>query len=92
MPERELAMSKTINRIELTETLALTECNDGFWLYDKTRGMNLAMRAKTPQEAFTKALTYYQNRLTKVEQQYNNLNVKVESFVDSVTNQDEDWS
>lgn len=31
----------------LTKTLTLSECSDGFWLYDETRGMNLSMRART---------------------------------------------
>lgn len=39
-------MGKHINSTKLTETLTLSECSDGFWLYDKTRGMNLSMRAK----------------------------------------------
>lgn len=39
-------MSKAINNIILTDTLTISECTDGFWLYDKTRGMNLSMRAK----------------------------------------------
>lgn len=37
-------MGKHINSTKLTETLTLSECSDGFWLYDKTRGMNLSMR------------------------------------------------
>lgn len=26
-----------INHIQLTDTIGLTECNDGYWLYDKSR-------------------------------------------------------
>ncbi|WPK37415.1 hypothetical protein [Escherichia phage AV123] len=39
-------MSKVINHKELNPTLSMSECTDGFWLYDDTRGMNLAMREK----------------------------------------------
>jgi hypothetical protein len=60
-------MSKIIQHSVLTDTLGLTECRDGFWLYDKTRGMNLAMRSETEQAAFVKAITYYQKRLAEVE-------------------------
>jgi hypothetical protein len=72
------------------ETLSLTECRDGFWLYDTTRGMNLAMREKTKDEAFFKALKYYQERLLKVEAELKELNKKVDSFVLSVRPEEED--
>jgi len=36
---------------KLSNTLALADCHDGWWLYDETRGMNLSMRAKSPEEA-----------------------------------------
>lgn len=74
-------MAKTIKHTELTPKLALTECNDGFWLYDETRGMNLAMRAATEQAAFVEALTYYQGRLSDLESAHNCLNKRVQEFV-----------
>ena len=43
--------------------------------------MNLSMRAKTSQDAFTEALTYYQNRLLEVETAFKELKAKVEVFV-----------
>lgn len=69
------------------ETITLTKDpnKDDFWLYDKTRGMNLAMNAKTEQEAFVLALTYYQKRLSEVEKEFNSLKDKVDSFVESFT-------
>jgi hypothetical protein len=73
--------SKVISQVQLSETLSLTECPDGFWLYDKTRGMNLSMRAKTPQDAFVEALRYYQNRLGDVEREHYALTAKVDAFV-----------
>ncbi len=75
-------MATTIAHYNLTPTIALTECSDGWWLYDKTRGMNLAMKAKTEREAFVSALTYYQNRLHLVEKQHSDLRFRVDSFIE----------
>lgn len=67
---------------KLSATLTLThEDKTGFWLYDKTRGMNLSMRAKSSTDAFVEALTYYQKRLMTVEQQHKELSAKVDAFV-----------
>lgn len=74
-------MGRHISSTKLTETLTLSECTDGFWLYDKTRGMNLSMRAKTPQDAFVECITYYQRRLAKVEGEHRELSAKVDAFV-----------
>ena len=74
-------MKKSISHIQFTDTIGLTECPDGFWLYDKTRGMNLAMSAKTKDDAFIEALSYYQKRLAEVESSYKTLNEKVNLFV-----------
>lgn len=81
--------------LKLSETLTLCEYQSpkngsfGFWLYDKTRGMNLSMRAKTSTDAFVEALTYYQERLAKVEQEYASLQTKVDAFVDQFKDPDE---
>lgn len=75
------------NITKLSDTLSLCEYtspkngNFGFWLYDYTRGMNLAIRAKTPQDAFVEALHYYQKRLEKVEREHAALQGKVDAFV-----------
>jgi hypothetical protein len=74
-------VSKVISSTRLTPTLELTECKDGFWLYDTTRGMNLAMKAKTAQDAFVKALEYYQGRLLEIEKAHAELSQKVDAFV-----------
>jgi len=75
-------MGVLIEVIELSSVnLSLSKCTDGFWLYDYTRCMNLSMRAKTAQDAFVEALEYYQERLTRVENEYKELNQKVQSFV-----------
>ncbi len=74
-------MGKLIASTRLSETLSLSECSDGFWLWDKTRQMNLSMKAKTPTDAFVEALHYYQGRLTEVEQKYRDMKTKVDAFV-----------
>jgi hypothetical protein len=71
-----------LSLVKLSDTLILSECHDGWWLYDKTGGMNLSMRAKTSTDAFVEALTYYQKRLMVVEHEYTELNSKVNAFVD----------
>ena len=83
-------MRPAIKNTKLSETLTLSECHDGFWLYDKTRGMNLAMSTKTPEEAFVTALTYYQSRLTEVEHKYTHLKGLVDSFVENFIEDDQE--
>lgn len=83
-------MRKPISTIKLTDTLNLSECHDGFWLYDKTRGMNLAMRSKTSTDALVKAIMYYQNRLIDIEQLHKELKNKVDVFVDQFITANED--
>lgn len=81
-------MAKVIRLVVEAEKMQLHECTDGFWLYDDTRGMNLAMRAKSEQDAFIDALEYYQERLTLVENEYNDLKAKVDAFVGLFPNED----
>jgi len=80
--------TKAISNVDLSETLHLSECRDGFWLYDDTRGMNLAMRAKTKDEALVDALNYYQRRLKEVEAEYRILKGRVDSFVSQFNEDD----
>lgn len=83
-------MSKVISHKELSPTLSMSKCTDGFWLYDDTRGMNLAMREKTEEAAYIEALEYYQERLKEVENNYNNLKTKVDHFISQVADDDDD--
>lgn len=75
---------------KLSSTLTLTECRDGFWLWDETRHMNLSMRAETPTDALVGALTYYQNRLREVEARHKDLSAKVDAFVAQFAEPEED--
>lgn len=83
-------MSKVISYTVLSKSLSISECTDGFWMYDETRGMNLAMRAKTAEAAYLEALEYYQERLKEVENDYNNLKAKVDHFVGQFIEEDDD--
>ena len=80
---------KAIRTIKLTNTLALSECKDGWWLYDKVVGMNLGIRCKSTEAAFVEALTYYQGRLTLAEENLKSLSEKVERFVDQFVPEDD---
>lgn len=83
-------MGKFIASVLETDTIKLSQQTDGYWLWDETRGMNLAMYAKTPEAAFVKALEYYQNRLLTVESKYNSLQTKVDQFVSQFTEDEEE--
>ncbi len=81
---------RAISSEKLTETLTLSLCHDGFWLYDKVLGMNAGMRGKTEKDAFVEALMYYQGRLKEVEQAYTELARKVDVFVSQFIEEDLD--
>lgn len=82
-------MGKAIRNVFRNENFSLTECTDGYFLYDKVIGMNLSMRAKTEQDAFIEALLYYQRRLQEVKHDYKEMHTKVMSFV-SLFNEEDD--
>lgn len=84
-----MIMRPAISSVKLSDTLTMSLCRDGYWLYDKTRGMNLSMRAKTSEDAFVEALTYYQKRLADVEKAYNCLQSRVDSFVNQFVDDSE---
>ena len=78
--------TKAITSIKLTDTLTLSECKDGYWLYDYTRNMNLSMHTKTERDAFVEAITYYQKRYAEVHKDYEILNGSVQNFISSLPN------
>jgi hypothetical protein len=83
-------MGKAIRNIFKTDTLLLSECTDGFYLYDYIEGMNVVMRAKTEQEACIKALEWYQKRLNIAKEDYKTLSNKVDSFLKQFIDEDDD--
>jgi len=76
---------KVISQTRLSDTLELTECIDGWWLYDETRSMNIAMKATTKDDAFVEALTYYQESMVELSLKYRDLKKKVDQFVSSLS-------
>lgn len=82
--------SKAIRTDHVLPTLHMAECSDGFWLYDDTRGMNLAMKAKTKEEAYVDTIKYYQQRLKKVEEGYRLLRSQVDAFIELTSEQDKE--
>lgn len=81
-------MGKTISSTVLSDTLSLSERTDGFWLWDKTCEMNLAMRAESSTAALVEALRYYQSRLAEVEEAHSDMSAKVEAFVAQFADED----
>lgn len=81
-------MSKANKHVFKNENFQLTECADGYWLYDFVLGFNLSMRAKTEQEAFIEALTRYQNKVKKLTAEYKDLDEKVQKFVEQFKKED----
>ena len=75
-PDTVLKLSKTISLCGFN-----TGGDKGFWLYDKTRGTNLAMRAETEQAAFVEALEYYQKRTAAVETELRIIEEKVDKII-----------
>jgi len=80
--------NKVIRTDHVLPTLRMSECADGFWLYDDTRGMNLAMRAKTKEEAYVDAIRYYQRRLKEVEAAHTLLRSQVDAFIEQASEQE----
>ena len=83
-------MGKLIQGIPVSETLYISQCSDGYWLWDKTRQMNLSVKAKSKEDTFVEALHYYQRRLTEVEQKHSILEKQVDAFVSQFMENDDD--
>jgi hypothetical protein len=87
--------TKKYESIFKNETLALSKginarAHEGYWLYDETLGMNIAMKAKTEQAAFVEALMYYQGRLKQVESSLHSLKSKVDLFLGQFADHSDD--
>lgn len=81
-------MGKVIRKVFANNTLSVHECSDGFWIYDETQGMNIAMHEKTEQWAFVRALMYYQERLKRTEDELKSLRQKVDGFLSQFAEED----
>jgi len=82
-------MSPKHTAVFKTEQLSMSLDPKGkYWMYDHTRGMNLAMRSETERDAFIEALSYYHRRLPEVEKTLGTLSKQVESFVEQFITED----
>ena len=75
---------KAISVVDINKNTYIAECSDGFWLRDKARGMNLAIRAKNERSALIKALEYYQRRLPEVEAENKELKGHINGLLESL--------
>lgn len=72
---------------DLGKNLAIYECQrdgegpQGFWIYDRIAGMNLAMREPDRDKAFVDVIEYWQKRCISAEIEYESLHEKVDAFV-----------
>ena len=67
-------MGKAIRTEYINDKTHLSECHDGYWLYDENRGMNLAIRAESEKAALIEALEYYQEKAIALEAKNKHLN------------------
>ena len=80
---------KADKQTKLTDAITLSEIlpghpDSGFWLYDATVGMNLAMRKESEISAILKALTYWKQRYLQLENEHNQLTKIVDNFVETI--------
>lgn len=78
-----------IKTTKLTETLSLSECTDGFWIYDKMQGINISMRAKDETAAFIEAIGYYQRRTHSLKGRVKHFEKSFENFLSELSDSDE---
>lgn len=76
---------------DLNSNTSLTECHNGYWLWDKTQEMNLAMKADSREEALLEALEFYQKYYAKRKKELSDLKAKVDSFLVQFEPEDE-WN
>ena len=60
-------MRKAIRTERINDKTHMSECHDGYWLYDENRGMNLSIRAESEKAALIEALEYYQGKVIYLE-------------------------
>lgn len=67
-------------------------CGDfGWWLYDKTFGSNLAMKAKSKEDALIEALTHYNEYFKRERAALSSLQSKVNSFLVQFPSDEDDY-
>lgn len=86
----DLTLTNCIRSYKDKVTGEMKPCGDfGWWLYDETFGYNLAMKAKTREEALIEALTHYNEYYKKQKAELSSLQSKVNSFLCQFSSEDE---
>ena len=62
--------------------------SEGFWIYDKTVKMNLAMRAETREAALLEVIHYYQKRCVNLLKERNELSSKIDTIKELLVDDD----
>lgn len=76
--------TKALIQEKLTDTLTLSQCIDGYWIYDAQLGYNTAMHCKTEREAFISTINDYKERLIALKNTNKVLMVASKNFLESV--------
>lgn len=76
--------SRVLQHEKLTNTLALSKCTDGYWLYDQQASINTAMHCKTERDAFISTIEYYQRWVTNLQKTNRVLRKASLDFVENV--------
>jgi hypothetical protein len=84
-----------VSRVNLSDTLRMTEIGPksgdcGFWLWDATQRMNLAIRAKTREAALLYALRFYQTYSAKWKAERDALQKRVDSIREIIGSDEEE--
>lgn len=81
-----------IQSFELSPDVTVYECHPDserqfrHWrLWDKRAAYNIVMSAKTKEEALVEAIEYWAKRYVELNRKYNELQYKVDSFVELVS-------
>jgi hypothetical protein len=82
-------MGKAIRNVFKTDRLILTECTDGYYLWDHVAGFNIAIHAKSEQQALIDGLNYYQSYHSKLKKEHKDLNDKVQNFLSQFERDDD---
>jgi len=82
-------MGKAIRNVFKTDTLTLTECTDGYYLWDKVAGFNITIHAKSEQQALIEGIEYYQRYHSKLQKEHKELSNKVDSFLSQFERDDD---
>jgi hypothetical protein len=75
-------MAEKCKLIFKNDYLMLSECKDGFWLYDYFLGYNISIRANTEREAFVEAIEKYQKSRIILTEELKDIRCKVDKFID----------